>query len=663
MILDSITLHDFGVYAGRQHIELTPPSRDRTIVLVGGLNGEGKTTLLDAIQLVLFGEHAHTSNRGSRPYLEYLGRSIHKGSPYREASLSLTFRHFAEGSEVRYCINRSWRFMGRSVKERFQVTRNGVIDYHAATDWTARVQSLIPYNIAHLFLFNGEQIEAYADPKQASGLIEAAILNLLGLDIVDRLENDLKIFERQRRAQDKDGSDKEKIKHFEEEAERARRRLSHLRQDAAAIETRLARWRQDAEQLEQEFQAAGGVLYEQSKELEQSLEEARERLDEREAELRELAAGAFPLLLVERLLGDAVELASEEAAAEDADKILSVLEERDANILALLGGRKGTATATALLQSFLAEDRAARVPATEQPLKLGLQPDTHVRLSALRTSILKETSRATLALERYSDGRSAVTSIEERLSHLPDEDSISPLIESRRRIRGELAGLENQKERKQMEIDAATKEFQRLENMLAGLLEADAKARLGRHERGRMVAHSFKARGTLREFRQRIIERNVARIERLILESYQQLLRKTSLVERVVVDSRMFAMSLFAPDGHRIELGRLSAGERQLLAVAILWGLAKASGRVLPTAIDTPLGRLDGAHRENLVRRYFPNASHQVLLLSTDKEITGEHLQSLEPWIGHRYRLHYHDRTRSTTVSPGYFDFELQGAA
>ena len=186
---------------------------------------------------------------------------------------------------------------------------------------------------------------------------------------------------------------------------------------------------------------------------------------------------------------------------------------------------------------------------------------------------------------------------------------------------------------------------------------------MGRHEKHRMVAHSFKARSTLREFRQRVIERNVAKIERLILESYQQLLRKTSLVQRVVVDSETFAISLFAPDGHRIESARLSAGERQLLAIAILWGLAKASGRALPTAIDTPLGRLDGAHREKLVRRYFPNASHQVLLLSTDEEITGEHLQSLEPWIGHRYRLDYDDRTRSTTVSPGYFDFELQGAA
>ena len=140
-----------------------------------------------------------------------------------------------------------------------------------------------------------------------------------------------------------------------------------------------------------------------------------------------------------------------------------------------------------------------------------------------------------------------------------------PLIESRRCIGTELAGLEHQKERKHMEVEAATKEYQRLESVLAGLLETDAKARLARHERSRMIAHSFKARGTLREFRQRVIERNVTRIERLILESYQQLLRKTSLVQRIAIDPRTFAMSLFAPGGHGVEPVRLSAGERQTI--------------------------------------------------------------------------------------------------
>ena len=102
---------------------------------------------------------------------------------------------------------------------------------------------------------------------------------------------------------------------------------------------------------------------------------------------------------------------------------------------------------------------------------------------------------------------------------------------------------------------------------------------------------------------------------------------------------------------------RLSAGEQQLLAIALLWGLANASGRQLPVAIDTPLGRLDSEHRQHLVERYFPQASHQVLLLSTDTEIREEEVGVLrsQSSIAREYLLDYHPKKRQTTVKPGYF--------
>ena len=90
--------------------------------------------------------------------------------------------------------------------------------------------------------------------------------------------------------------------------------------------------------------------------------------------------------------------------------------------------------------------------------------------------------------------------------------------------------------------------------------------------------------------------------------------------------------------------------------MSLLWGLAKASGRPLPTAIDTPLGRLDTAHRMNLVERYFPFASHQMLLFSTDEEITGQYLERLRPWIGRTYTLSYDDGSERTQIVSGYFD-------
>ena len=85
--------------------------------------------------------------------------------------------------------------------------------------------------------------------------------------------------------------------------------------------------------------------------------------------------------------------------------------------------------------------------------------------------------------------------------------------------------------------------------------------------------------------------------------------------------------------------------------------MASASGRQLPVAIDTPLGRLDSEHRNHLVERYFPPASHQVLLLSTDTEIRAEEVEQLRATgaIAREYLLHYNLTTQQTTVKSGYF--------
>jgi DNA sulfur modification protein DndD len=142
-----------------------------------------------------------------------------------------------------------------------------------------------------------------------------------------------------------------------------------------------------------------------------------------------------------------------------------------------------------------------------------------------------------------------------------------------------------------------------------------------------------------------------------VTECFRYLLHKADLVHRIAIDTQSFGLSLYNPEGQPVPKHRLSAGEKQLLAIAFLWGLARVSGRHLPVAIDTPLGRLDSSHRNNLIERYFPSASHQVILLSTDTEISKteyEHLVEQEA-IANSYLLKYHPETRKTIVENGYF--------
>ncbi len=128
-----------------------------------------------------------------------------------------------------------------------------------------------------------------------------------------------------------------------------------------------------------------------------------------------------------------------------------------------------------------------------------------------------------------------------------------------------------------------------------------------------------------------------------------------SLVERILIDPTTFAITLYDDAGQAIAKQRLSEGEKQIFAISVLWGLARASARPLPAVIDTPMARLDAAHRQHLVERYFPNASHQVIIFSTDTEVDRQYYQALQPHIARAYHLNYDEQTKQTVGEEGYF--------
>lgn len=84
-------------------------------------------------------------------------------------------------------------------------------------------------------------------------------------------------------------------------------------------------------------------------------------------------------------------------------------------------------------------------------------------------------------------------------------------------------------------------------------------------------------------------------------------------------------------------------------------GGSPASARPLPAIIDTPMARLDAKHRQKLVERYFPHASHQVVILSTDTEIERKYFYDLQPHIARAYHLNYDEKSKATTAEEGYF--------
>ena len=169
------------------------------------------------------------------------------------------------------------------------------------------------------------------------------------------------------------------------------------------------------------------------------------------------------------------------------------------------------------------------------------------------------------------------------------------------------------------------------------------------------VKYNDVGRELLKDFRRVNAERKIRQLEEEFAIAFRRLARKDDIVATASIDPRHFTVKLTNEEGGEIEKSQLSAGEKQIYAIAMLEALARTSGRRLPVVIDTPLGRLDSHHRANLVSDYFPTASHQVILLSTDTEVDESFYRKLSPYISHAFEIHYDEQERSANVREGYF--------
>ena len=130
---------------------------------------------------------------------------------------------------------------------------------------------------------------------------------------------------------------------------------------------------------------------------------------------------------------------------------------------------------------------------------------------------------------------------------------------------------------------------------------------------------------------------------------------KKNLIQEIVMSPETLDMQYIDEKGNEVSKESLSAGEKQLMVIAILWALALCSKKKLPVIIDTPLSRLDSQHRTSIINTYFPNASDQTIILSTDTEIDQNYYEMMKNSVGDEFTLVYNEETKSTSIKKGYF--------
>ena len=138
-------------------------------------------------------------------------------------------------------------------------------------------------------------------------------------------------------------------------------------------------------------------------------------------------------------------------------------------------------------------------------------------------------------------------------------------------------------------------------------------------------------------------------------ECFKKIIAKDGLIKKIDIDHKTLEFHYYNKNDQEIDHRMLSSGEKQMLVIAMLWALGICSKSEFPLIIDTPLARLDSVHRSSLIENYFPKASEQVIILSTDQEITRQDYLALKKYVGKEYTLIYDEETMSSSIHSGYF--------
>ena len=634
MILQSLSIHNFGLYAGNHEFDLTPdPETDKPVVLIVGHNGSGKTTFLEAVRLALYGKRSLGARVAQTEYEQYLLRRINNTAAERRACVELAFKSQYLGKDDFYTVRRSWAARGTNVVESLLFERNGeIVDDIPREDWNHYLEDIIPAGVSQLFFFDGEKIQDIADDQDNTGLSEA-IRSLLGIDIIDQLRSDLALY-KSRRADAQDTTDLEAVKR---DLEVARADLVIAEEDAGSLVTKRRQLARRSEAAQLAFEQEGGAIALSREALADALKAVEAELSKQTGMLKTYANGVVTFALAPKL----VAIFSSEIKRSQAQQSNGAIQEFLSSFETEMMKRSDntwTETHFTALRSFSANQtlKESAISLSADPdwaiSKFGDIADERVKVAALTTVLGELQNRRSKLREQLKNFRAGAA---------------AGVFEELKKAEFELGALETDLNRKQTEVTQLRALVERHERELRQAQDAIfdfARAK----EQGDLAT---RAQAALSDYEKRIVELRLASLSSYFLEAYNGLVTRKSLVKKVSVDPKTFHIRLFGAESKEITPSELSAGERQLFAISMLWALGRTSGRELPMIIDTPLSRLDRHHRTGLMANYIPRTSAQVVMLCTDSELTPDLASIIEPHVNRRYHIEVNDGGLNTKIS------------
>ncbi|MGH1450178.1 MAG: DNA sulfur modification protein DndD [Pseudomonadaceae bacterium] len=657
--ISRISIENLGPFRERQRFDLSV-QENRPVILIKALNGSGKTTLLTALQIGLYGYKAISQTRRSEydQLIAGLTRQDATGNACIEIDVLIEI-----GSDLQQVtLHREWFKRGAGHREEFKISRNNSVDHEFTDGWDEFINGILPVELVQLFLFDGEKIEALANPEKLPGLLKRATEVFLGLGGIDALTNDLKALERRVGPGKKNHSAEveafqDQIKLHEKQLDEVQNSVAMLIQKQGEATASLDNAQKKLEDYSVEAQRNGLNAYEQAAEL-----KARVRLCEERAAAARLAVVAaledpiLPLAWLGPLWDSYKTQWVEDKERRNAALLSAEFADRDRRILASVEAVDPTiaeplaALLAADLQRYRAKDGEVAV------MLAGGEP------SEIEPKLAGAKARLTAARSEEHDALKALEKAELAMAEIPAEEQLSVVFKQMQDRTKEVTKAE-------AELQAVTQELveaRLTEQLVTARLEGTV-ARMRTSLKSdalelKAIEASGRAKQALGLFKNRLLASKAAWLSEMITSEFKGLLRKQNLISRVVVTPETYNVFIEDSIGNELPMERLSAGERQILAISVLSALIRERKGRFPVVVDTPLARLDRNHRESLIHRFFAKVSHQVLVLSTDEEVEGPVYSALEKHLSREYSLNFDDAQRRSLVRLDSRQLELEDA-
>lgn len=689
MHIRSIKLRDWKAYETAS-FEFPEPGSRKNVVLIGGKNGFGKTTLFEALALGLFGRDGlHLVSRAGvagdelrqvQNFRSFIERALFSGAAAAgRYSCSIELKFVDElGDPIE--IVRRWFFTsagklkhGDSAEELRIMegkARNPVNPGRNEADPDAWYRNWIshkflPTSLAGFFLFDGEAASTYAE-RDMGEQVRQGIAGLLGLNWLEQLAKDLRIYAANKRRDLPRGASTDAIIKLDAEIAAMEAELAEAERRREELEAELSGSEQERDALTREFAAGfGGGTRAQLEELARDRADYQGQYNSAEAGLRAIAEMDLPLALCgEALRGRVQERLEQERQREQWEAATSQREERTSQVVELLDEQLAEVAPPLLAEQELSV-RTAVQKALERlwfPPPQGVADSfRHAHTRAMQQRVLDRLVKAEVVSAETVNGfvesmNKLAAQLREINTSINQAEGTSPRLEEKRE---RMIGLNA----KISELDRRRGELDNLKNSRGSDIQQK------RGERGRLSATLDQTQKPVKlatradqvaDMLDGLVEEawpsQTQQVADEMTSAIQSMAHRNDYLCKVEIDGDG-KVELLAPDGRDLRQFDLSAGEKQIFTQALFSAVATVSGRDFPLVVDTPLGRLDEQHRVNVLK-HLASRSGQVILISTDTEVVNQYLDAIRTKVAKTYIIRNETRDDIARSWPetGYFE-------